>query len=154
MKLRTTKYNSIAVKDHKLPRFLHLLTTIHGLGAIACFTMAIGSALSDSFRESLVLSEGSRLVIEVFGRYTWVFLLMVGTTLTILAYSSWRMLFWAWHMTIILYGIGVAGSLWEVSIGIWQGWISATINACVVLYCARTSVRNAYRIGRQRHIAH
>jgi hypothetical protein len=52
------------LKDHKFPRFIHVLTTIHALGAVACFTMAIGSALSDSFRESLMVSEGSRMVIQ------------------------------------------------------------------------------------------
>src|SRR5262245_34008026 len=144
--LRTEQTNR---ENFSLPRFVHVLTIIHALGAVACFTMAIGSAASDSFRNSLVISEGSKMMIHLFGRYTWVFLVLVGTTLTILAYSSWRMFYWAWHLTIFLYGIGVAGSLWEISIGIPQGWISATINAFVVLYCARPTVRTAYRLGRE-----
>lgn len=61
------------------PRFLHALTGIHAIGALACFVMAVGSAASGSFREALVVSGGSELMVEFFGRGTWAFLVFVGS---------------------------------------------------------------------------
>lgn len=127
-----------------LPRFLHLLTTIHALGAIACFTMAVGSAASASFRDALAVSGGSELMVELFGPWTWAFLLFVGAVLATLAHASWRVRPWAWHLTLIVYGIGVAGSLWQVSLGIPEGWLAAAVNGAVVTYAARPKVRRAY----------
>ncbi|MDX1623604.1 MAG: hypothetical protein R3199_06455 [Gemmatimonadota bacterium] len=127
-----------------LPRFLHLLTAVHALGALACFVMAIGSAASPNFRDSLVVSGGSALMVDLFGWYTWLFLLFVGCVLAVLAYSSWRVRSWAWEMTITVYGIGVLGSFWQVSRGIPEGWLSAVVNAAVVVYAATPGVRNAY----------
>ena len=129
---------------HGLPRFLHLLTAIHALGALACLVMAIGSALSASFRDALVVSGGSAIMVELFGRWTWAFLLLVGAVLATLARASWRVRPWAWHMTLIVYGIGVAASLWQVGMGIPEGWLSAAINGAVVAYAARPKVRRAY----------
>jgi hypothetical protein len=78
-----------------MPRFLHGLTAIHALGAVACFVMAIGSAISTDFRSSLAVSGGSALMLALFGEQTWAFLLFVGTVLAVLAYSSWRIRWWA-----------------------------------------------------------
>lgn len=107
--------------------------------------MAAGSAVSTSFREGLVVSGGSALMVDLFGQETWAFLLGVGAVLAILAYASWRVRPWAWHLTLLVYGIGVAGSLWQVSLGIEQGWVAAAVNGAVVAYAATPSVRRAYR---------
>jgi hypothetical protein len=127
-----------------LPRFLHILTAVHALGALACFVMAVGSALSADFRTSLAVSGGSTIMVIVFGRWTWAFLAFVGSVLTTLAYASWRVRPWAWPMTLIVYGIGVLGSLWQVSVGIPQGWAAAIVNASVLVYASTPGVRRAY----------
>ncbi len=130
-----------------IPRsmFVHVLTVVHALGALACFTMAVGSATSDRFREGLAVSGGSTIMVEFFGTETWVFLVFVGLVLAVLAYASWQVRPWAWHMTLIVYGIGVLGSLWQVSVGIPQGWVAAAVNGAVFAYAATPKVRHAYR---------
>ena len=95
------------------------------------------------------MSGGSALMVDLFGRGTWAFLAFVGIILTTLAYASWRVYPWAWHLTLIVYGIGVVGSLWQVSVGIKQGWVAAVVNGAVVAYVATPAVRHAYR-GRGR----
>jgi hypothetical protein len=129
------------------PRFLHVLTAVHALGAIACGVMAVGSAASDAFRDGLALTGGSRLMVSMFGEWTWLFLAFVGATLGVLTYVSWRVRPVAWPMTLAVYGVGVAGSLWQVSVGIPQGWVAAAVNAAVVLYASRPSIRRAYTAG-------
>jgi len=124
--------------------FVHVLTVVHAIGALACFTMAAGSAASARFRESLAVSGGSTIMVRALGASTWIFLLLVGMVLAVLAHASWRARPWAWHLTLIVYGIGVAGSLWQVSVGIPQGWISATVNAAVVACACTPAVRRAY----------
>ena len=124
--------------------FVHVLTVVHALGAVACFAMAAGSAASARFRESLAVSGGSTIMVQSFGAATWAFLLCVGLVLTTLAYASWRVRPWAWHLTLVVYGVGVAGSLWQVSVGIDAGWISAAVNAAVVAYACTPTVRRAY----------
>ena len=86
-------------------------------------------------------------MVQWFGEDTWAFLFLIGIVLTILAYASWRVRAWAWHLTLIVYGIGVAGSLWQVSVGIRQGWVAAAVNAAVVAYAATPAVKRAYRVG-------
>lgn len=61
-----------------------------------------------------------------------------------LAYSSWRVSWWAWPMMLVVYTIGVLGSLWQVSMGISQGWVAAAVNGAVFVYAARPVVRRAY----------
>jgi hypothetical protein len=126
------------------PAFLHLLTLIHAIGACACFVMAAGSAFSSRFRDALAVSGGSELMIAHFGTRTWAFLFFIGVVLAVLAYASWRLRPWAWHLTLLVYGIGVVGSLWQVSMGIRQGWIAAVVNGAVVAYAATPDVRRAY----------
>lgn len=128
-----------------LPRFLHLLTLVHALGAAACWVMAAGSAASPGFRDALVVSGGSAVMIEIFGRWTWAFLLFVGAVLATLSYASWRVRPWAWELTLVVYGIGVVGSLWQVGVGIPEGWVAAAVNGAVVVYAATPAVRRAYR---------
>jgi hypothetical protein len=129
---------------NRLPRFLHVLTTIHAVGAVACFVMAAGSAISAEFRQSLAVSGGSTLMLDLFGASTSLFLLFVGIVLAVLAYGSLRLFSWAWAMTLVVYGIGVLGSLWQVSLGIRPGWISAVVNGAVFVYAGRRDVRDAY----------
>lgn len=131
-----------------MPRFLHALTAIHAVGALACFVMAAGSAVSPAFREGLAVSGGSRIMVDAFGPWTSAFLACVGAVLATLAWASWRRLPWTWHMTLIVYGIGVVGSLWQVSVGISQGWAAAAVNAAVVVYAATPGVRRAYLYDR------
>lgn len=83
-------------------------------------------------------------MLALFGAGTWAFLAFVGLVLAILAYASWRLRPWAWHMTLAVYGMGVVGSLWQVSVGIQQGWIAAVVNGAVVAYAATPAVRRAY----------
>jgi hypothetical protein len=132
------------VMVNRLPRFLHVLTAIHAVGALACFSMAVGSAISAEFRQSLAVSGGSKLMLDLFGASTSIFLLFVGIVLAVLAYGSFRVRSWAWAMTLVVYGIGVIGSLWQVSLGIRPGWISAVVNGGVVVYASRRNVREAY----------
>jgi hypothetical protein len=127
-----------------LPPFVHALTAIHAVGALACFVMAVGSAASSSFRTALAVSPGSTIMVEWFGELTWAFLAFVGAVLATLAYGSWRLHRWAWPVTLVVYGIGVLGSVWQVSVGIPQGWVSAAVNASVLLYASTPGVRKAY----------
>jgi hypothetical protein len=125
-------------------RFVDVLTAIHFAGSMACFVMAVGSAVSPSFREGLAVSGGSKIMLEWFGEWTWVFLLFVGAVLAVLAYASSRRKRWAWHLTLVVYGVGVLGSLWHVSVGIAQGWVAAAVNGAVVDFASTPGVRQAY----------
>jgi hypothetical protein len=127
-----------------VPRGVHVLTVIHGLGAIACLIMAIGSALSDRFRLSLVASPGSEMMVEFFGRHVWVFLIGIVALLSALCYGSWHLRPWTWPLTIVCYSIGVIGGLWEVSIGIPAGLLAAAINGSIVAFACAKRVRAAY----------
>ena len=131
-------------KEGDVPWGVHLLTAIHGLGAIACLVMAVGSAISERFRLGLVASPGSALMINFFGQHVWIFLLVVAGLLTTLCYGSWRLRPWTRPLTIVCYSIGVVGGLWEVSIGIRAGLLAAAINGAVVAYACTTRVREAY----------
>ncbi len=134
----------VSAAASEIPLFLHVLTAIHALGAVACFVMAIGSAVSAEFRSSLAVSGGSAIMVAFFGEHTWAFLLFVGAVLAVLAYSSWRVSWWAWPMTIVVYSIGVIGSLWQISVGIPQGWVAAAVNGAVLAYAGTPAVRRAY----------
>ena len=128
----------------RLPRFLHALTALHALGAFACFLLAAASGASTSFRAALALSGGGAIMVASFGEWTWAFLGSVGAILATLAYSSWRVRPWAWPLTLLVYGIGVVGGLWQVSVGIRQGWVAAAVNAAVFIYASTPGVRRAY----------
>jgi hypothetical protein len=119
-----------------LPRFLHPLTAVHAVGACACFVMAVGSAASANFRAGLAVSGGSAIMAASFKEWTWAFLVFVGAVLVTLAYSSSRVRPCASPMTLAVYGIGVFGSLWHVSVGTPQGWVAACVNAAVFLYAS------------------
>lgn len=127
-----------------LPRFLHALTFVHAAGSLVTLVMAIGSAASPAFRDGLVQSPGSAYMVQWFGAWTWTFLLFLSLVLGSLAYGSWRLRRWVWPLTLVVYAIGVLGSLWQVSVGIPQGWVSATINGFVVAYAGRPTVARAY----------
>jgi hypothetical protein len=142
--MRSTDSHMKVGPARRLPRFLHALTALHAAGALACFGMAIGSALSSDFRTALAVSGGSTIMVESFGDRTWAFIAFVGTVLAALAYGSWRLHRWAWPLTLVVYGVGVLGSLWQVSVGIPQGWVSAVVNACVVAFASTPGVRRAY----------
>lgn len=131
-----------------VPWGIHVLTAIHGLGAVACLVMALGSVISARFRLGLVSSPGSVLVISVFGEHVWIFLVVIAALLTTLCYGSWRLRRWTRPLTIVCYSIGVVGGLWEVSIGIPAGFLAATINGAVVGYACTKRVKEAYERGK------
>ncbi len=106
--------------------------------------MAVGCAFSESFRLSLIASPGSALLMDLFGKRVWLFLLMIVVLLGTLCYGSWRLRHWAWPLTLVCYSIGVIGGLWEVTIGIPAGLLAAVINGAVVAYACTRRVRAAY----------
>lgn len=133
--------------ERAVPRGVHVLTGIHGIGSLACVTLSIGSALSAGFRRSLVQSEGSRMMVETPGPWTWAFLAFIAVVLGALSYGSWNLRAYAWPMTLAVYAIGVLGSLWQVSLGVTSAWVSSGVNAGVVAYALRPHVRRAYGWG-------
>jgi len=131
-------------KEGRAPFGVHVLTAIHGVGAIVCLVMAFGSVISERFRLGLVASPGSALMINFFGQHVWIFLLVIVALLTTLCYGSWRLRPWTRPLTIVCYSVGVLGGLWEVSIGIPAGLLAAVINGGVVAYACTKRVREAY----------
>ena len=129
----------------RAPWGVHVLTVIHGIGAVVCLIMAVGCVMSEPFRLSLVASPGSALMMDLFGRRVWIFLLVIATLLGVLCYGSWHLRRWASPLTVVCYSIGVVGGLWEVTQGIPAGFLAATINAAVAGYSCTKSVREAYR---------
>ena len=111
--------------------------------------MAAGSALSAEFREGLAISGGSRIMVDWLGERVPLFLLGIAAVLATLVYGSWHLRPWAWPLTLGCYTVGVLGSLWQVSIGIPQGWVSAVINGSVVAYALTRPVREAYGWSRR-----
>ena len=131
-------------KKARVPLGIHVLTALHGLGAVACLVMTVGSAISERFRLGLVASPGSALMMDFFGARVWIFLIVIAALLITLCYGSWRLRPWTRPLTIVCYSIGVAGGLWEVAIGIPAGLMAAAINAAVVAYACTPQVRAAY----------
>lgn len=127
-----------------VPWGIHLLTVIHGLGALVLIVIAVGCALSESFRLSLIASPGSALMMDLFGPTVWIFLLLLAGLLSALCYGSWRLRGWVRPLTIVCYSIGVIGGLWEVWMGIPAGFLAAAINGGVVAYACTRQVRAAY----------
>jgi hypothetical protein len=128
----------------QIPWGVHALTAIHGLGAVVLSVMAVGCLLSEKFRLSLIASPGSALMMDLFGRNVWIFLLLLAGLLSTLCYGSWRLRGWVRPLTIICYSIGVIGGLWEVWMGIPAGFLAAAINGGVVGYACSSQVRAAY----------
>lgn len=126
------------------PKGVHVLTAIHGVGSVVCAVLSAGSAVSVGFRQSLARTGGSRLMVAFFGDWTWAFLLFIAGVLGTLSYGSWNRRRYTWPLTLAVYSVGVLGSLWQVSVGIDEAWVSAVINAGVVAYAASPGVRRAY----------
>ena len=123
---------------------IHLLTAIHGMGALGLIIMALGCSISESFRLNLIAAPGSVLMMNLFGRNVWIFLLLIASVLSALCYGSWRLRGWARPLTIICYSIGAFGGLWEVWMGIPAGCFAAAINGGVVAYACTSQVKAAY----------
>ena len=128
----------------RVPWGIHLLTAIHGMGALALIVMAVGCSLSERFRLSLIASPGSALMMDWFGQSVWIFLLLIASLLSALCYGSWCLRSWARPLTIVCYSIGAFGGLWEVWMGIPAGFLAAAINGCVVAYACTDQVKAAY----------
>lgn len=135
--------------DLRIPRGVHVLTLIHGVGSLVCVVLSVGSALSIDFRRGLARTGGSRLMVDVFGGWTWAFLGFIAVVLATLSYGSWKLRPYAWPLTLAVYSIGVLGSLWQVSLGIASAWTAAVINAGVVAYATTPAIRRAYGWGPQ-----
>jgi hypothetical protein len=131
----------------RVPWGIHVLTALHGAGALACLFMAVGCSLSEKFRLRLIASPGSALMMELFGRNVWIFLLLIASLLSALCYGSWRLRSWARPLTIICYSVGVIGGLWEVWMGVPAGFLAAAINGGVVAYACTNQVKAAYAPG-------
>ena len=136
-----------------MPRGVHVLTTIHCLGAIACLVMGVGSAVSNEFRLGLIASPGSALMMDVFGQHVWIFLFAIASLLLTLCYGSWQLRPWALPLTVVCYSIGVAGGLWETTVGVPAGFLAAAINATVVAYACTKQVRLAYGWPARKNVA-
>ena len=136
---------TVTILQSETPWGVHVLTVIHGLGALVCLVMAAGCFVSESFRLSLVASPGSALLIDLFGRQVWVFLLIIVVLLGTLCYGSWHLRRWTSPLTVICYSIGVFGGIWEVTKGVPMGLLAAAINGSVVAYSCTRKVRLAYR---------
>lgn len=130
--------------EQAVPVGIHVLTAIHGLGSLVCTVLSAGSAISTGFRDSLARTGGSRLMVDLFGDGTWLFLLFIAVVLGTLSYGSWNRRPFTWPLTLAVYSVGVLGSLWQVSLGIHEAWLSTAINAGVVGYAATSAVRRAY----------
>ena len=137
-------------EEDGVPRGVHVLTAVHGIGGAVCVVLSVGSAISVGFRDSLAQTGGSRFMVALFGDSTWAFLLFVAVVLGTLSCGSWNLRPYTWPLTVAVYSIGVLGSLWQVSVGIGAGWAGAVINACVVVYAATPEIRSAYGWGRGR----
>lgn len=141
--VRSAARGTRAVKK-PVPCGIHLLTAIHGIGALALIIMAVGCSISESFRLSLIASPGSALMMDWFGRNVWIFLLLIASVLSALCYGSWRLRGWVRPLTIVCYSIGVFGGLWELWMGISAGFLAAAINGGVVAYACTDQVKFAY----------
>ena len=90
-------------------------------------------------------------MLDVFGPWTWLFLAFIAVVLAVLSYGSWTLRRYAWPLTVIVYSVGGVGSLWQVSLGITTAWLSATINAGVVVYAFTAEVRHTYGLSESGH---
>ncbi len=129
------------------PWGVRALSAVHAMGALACLVVAAGCGLSESFRLSLFALSGSALMMGLFGRQIWIFLLVIVGLLSILYYGSRHLRWWAWPLTLICYSTGVIGGLWELTENIPAGFLAASINAGLVAYTCTGRVRWAYGEG-------
>ena len=93
----------------RVPWGIHALTAIHGCGALALIVMALGCALSESFRLSLIVSPGGALMMDLLGRTVWIFLLLLAGLLSALCYGSWRLRGWVRPLTLSAIQLACSG---------------------------------------------
>lgn len=124
--------------------FLSTLTTIHALGASVLVGMTIYVLSGPDHARQLARSPGASLMVDLLGPWLPVFLGGLALFLGSMAWGSFRRRPWAWRAAIVAYSIGVAGSLWEVAIGIERAWVSTLINALVVTLLMSGPTRRAY----------
>lgn len=94
--------------------------------------------------EALARTPGARLMVDIFGPFLPLFLGALAVFLGAMAWASHRRRPWAWRAAVASYSVGVLGSLWEVSIGIHQAWLSTFINAFVVTLLLTRATRRVY----------
>lgn len=123
--------------------FVRILTTIHALGSLVLVVMTSYLLLGGS-ADQLSRTPGSRLMVDALGPWLPAFLGSLAVFLGAMAWSSHRRRAWAWRAAVASYGIGVLGSLWEVSVGIHQAWLSALINGGVVALLLSQPTRCVY----------
>ncbi|MEO5618771.1 MAG: hypothetical protein ABIS67_13470 [Candidatus Eisenbacteria bacterium] len=124
--------------------FLRTLTTIHALGSLVLTGMTLYLLGGDDRAEALARSPGARLMVRALGGWLPVFLASLAIFLGSLAWASHHRRPWAWGAAVVAYSIGILGSMWEVSVGIHQAWLSVLINAGVVAMLLSAPTRWAY----------
>jgi hypothetical protein len=124
--------------------FVGTLTAIHAIGSLVLTAMTVYVLAGRDHAEQLARRPGARLMVDLMGPYLPVFLGGLGAFLATLAWSSHRRRPWAWRAAVACYSVGVIGSLWEVSVGIRQAWVSVLINAAVVALLLSGPTRRAY----------
>lgn len=130
--------------------FVTALTAIHGTGSVVLVGMLVFVLADGANAERLARTPGARLLVDWTGPWLPAFFAGLAAFLAALAWSSHRRLRWAWGGAVTAYTIGVAGSAWEVSIGITQAWLSVAINAAVVAMLMAPATREVY-FGRGDH---
>ncbi len=123
--------------------FVRILTVIHALGSIVLVGMTT-YLLAGGPAGALARTPGGRLMVEVLGPWLAVFLGSLAAFLAALAWSSLQRRPWAWRAATAAYSVGILGSLWEVSVGVTQAWLSVGINSVVVLLLLAPMTRRVY----------
>jgi hypothetical protein len=123
--------------------FVRILTTIHALGSLVLVGMTSYLFLGGS-PEHLARTPGARLMVDATGRWLPAFLGSLAIFLGAMAWSSHHRRPWAWRAALLAYTVGVLGSLWEVSVGIHDAWLSALINLGVVALLLGRPTRRVY----------
>lgn len=123
--------------------FVHSLTAIHALGAVAVWSMAAFVAWTGE-ADRLATTPGARQLVAWTGRWLAGFFVVLGAFLAALAWGSWRRQPWSWPAAVVAYSIGVAGSLAEVAFGHPRYLASLVLNAVVVALLLTRGVRQAF----------
>ena len=125
--------------------FVHALTAIHGLGALAVWLMAAYVAMGDGNADKLATTPGARQLVDWTGPWMAMFLVALGGLLAALAWGSHNGKSWSWPAALVAYAIGVVGSLAEIVAGYPNYWFSLVVNSAVVGMLLHPQVRQRFR---------
>lgn len=124
---------------------MRALTVIHGLGALAVWTMAAYVSLGDSNADRLATTPGARQLLSWTGPWLAVFFVALGAFLAALAWGSHRGRPWSWPAALVAYSVGVFGSAAEIVAGYPNYWASLAVNGTVVALLLHPGVRARFR---------